>query len=377
MRKINYGINKKDIDRIKENYYSIFNDNDLENKINNYLKCFNKEYKENIDFKYLLTSSFEQLVDIHKKLLFWSKNTFFSESKYRNEFTNLFLYDGDNQKKISSFFMTNFDFKICHYCDEQYISSFVDFQNDYEDYLDFLNNASFEELCLLPGVGEVKANYIIESRKQSEIKSNTKFNFNFSIIDLNDKYDILVRKKTHNYFTLDHALPQGKFPFFSLSFFNLVPSCYSCNSKFKNRKEFPIDNIKEVSPTSSSYDIDQNIKFTILTEFDKLDKNNFSLKDIRENFKLKISTNSQNYVSEYLKIFKLNGRYLLYKDEIIKILNKRIKYPDSELVKISQLTGITIEELKKDIFGEDLFDSTTNVPLSKMKNDIAEYLKLK
>lgn len=38
--------------------------------------------------------------------------------------------------------------------------------------------------------------------------------------------------------TLDHYYPKGKYPYLALSLYNLVPSCYSCNSSLKTSKDF-------------------------------------------------------------------------------------------------------------------------------------------
>lgn len=38
--------------------------------------------------------------------------------------------------------------------------------------------------------------------------------------------------------TLDHFYPKSKYPYLSLSLFNLVPSCYVCNSSLKGAKNF-------------------------------------------------------------------------------------------------------------------------------------------
>jgi len=41
--------------------------------------------------------------------------------------------------------------------------------------------------------------------------------------------------------TLDHYYPKGEYPYLSLSLYNLVPSCYSCNSSLKGQANFYLD----------------------------------------------------------------------------------------------------------------------------------------
>lgn len=39
---------------------------------------------------------------------------------------------------------------------------------------------------------------------------------------------------------LDHFFPQHKYPYFALSFYNLIPSCHPCNSNLKGGEEFKL-----------------------------------------------------------------------------------------------------------------------------------------
>lgn len=370
MRKIEYS----DIESLKTEYYNSVADHSKEKMINNYLKCFNKNYNLNLNYKELLTSNFEDLVEINEQLLFWSKNyDIIIDDKSINEFNDLFDYNNTHEK-ISKFFMTNFDFKICHYCDEQYISSFIDFNNDYLDYIDFLNTASFNELILLKNIKISKANIILDFRKNSIIDDNSKIS-GVNLINFKKEFENLKSNKTHNYFTLDHVLPQKKYPFFSLSLFNFVPSCFSCNSKFKGSKEFNIDKILYSSPTSSIFDIDKRLKFKMLIDTEDFDIDELILNDLLKNLQLKINA-KEEYSKEFLSMFKLSGRYINYKEDMSKLISKRIKYPDSMIEQISKTVGKTENEIKKAIFGEELFEVDSKQPLSKLKKDISEQLKL-
>lgn len=41
--------------------------------------------------------------------------------------------------------------------------------------------------------------------------------------------------------TLDHYYPKGEYPYLALSLYNLIPSCYSCNSSLKGKMDFYLD----------------------------------------------------------------------------------------------------------------------------------------
>jgi hypothetical protein len=56
--------------------------------------------------------------------------------------------------------------------------------------------------------------------------------------------------ETKNAFTLDHVLEKADYPFLALSLYNLVPSCYVCNSKVKDSK-IPFD---DFSPTNKNFE---------------------------------------------------------------------------------------------------------------------------
>lgn len=54
--------------------------------------------------------------------------------------------------------------------------------------------------------------------------------------------------------TLDHFFPKAEYPYLALSLYNLVPSCYTCNSNLKGAKDFfltqhlhPLEDVEEVS----------------------------------------------------------------------------------------------------------------------------------
>ncbi|HAF27924.1 MAG TPA: hypothetical protein DCG75_02650 [Bacteroidales bacterium] len=64
------------------------------------------------------------------------------------------------------------------------------------------------------------------------------------IIDISTEDD--NEKITKAYLDLDHFMPKSQNPFFALSFFNLIPSCHSCNSSEKGDK--PFTNITHTNP---------------------------------------------------------------------------------------------------------------------------------
>lgn len=360
MRKINYP-KSNELEQFKERYYKILSKDD-EIEIN----CFlNNIPKVKLNFEKLIGSSFVYLNEI-KDLI---KNYFNILSDSEKEKIISFFNYKQNHKNIAAFFRTekSMKFKTCFYCNIDYINSFLDII-DYHDSYHFLNNATFKELCYVIGIGASKANEIIEFRKLKEINDK-------NIGELGFKKPVLKRilnrdiNETHDHFTLDHFFSQSDFPFFSLCIFNFIPSCYSCNSKFKKDKPFSLGDLKAVSPSSEEYNLSDSFKFKV---FFKKNTSICSSDDFALDKKV---TLNKDEVEEYLKIFKIEGRYSQHKDVILDFYNKKEKYPNKKIEELASFLKISKIEAKKIIFGTEIFDnSLSDQPLIKFKKDIAKDL---
>ncbi len=76
---------------------------------------------------------------------------------------------------------------------------------------------------------------------------------NYNKLDLVPKIGTAgVAKKNIAYLDLDHFFAKVQNPFFAVSFFNLIPSCHSCNSVDKGSKEFTLDT--QIHPYFISFD---------------------------------------------------------------------------------------------------------------------------
>lgn len=337
------------------------------------------DYKaKKLTFIELVLLPFEELLTVMKifhpfiKKLDKSKIKVVNKKKVTyvtNKFNDLFNYKA-NQSSIASFFMLEkpFTMNTCCYCGIDYINSFKDIA-DYQDVKDFLNNASHAELQIIKGIGPAKAQDIIDRRKKARI-------INIKDIaptkDVKNRLDNFDFQNSHNHFTLDHVLPQSQFKFLSLCLYNLVPSCYGCNSKFKKDKNFLINvDLLKISPTSSYYTLASDYKFRILYTG--------KLNDIKstEDFKIykKIVRNSKQ-VELYASIFKLDGRYAAHKGTLLKMIENKTKYPKRKILSMARDLGKSPQEIRELIFGKEIFDGTGNSPLHKLSTDIAENIKI-
>lgn len=305
---------------------------------------------------YILLAPFEELLSISS-----SFPITLNEKKAIKLFFNYdYKFKKKFQPKIKSFFEKELAIKTCYFCNMDFVNSFED-RNDYHNFEDFIKRADKKDLMKLNGIGDKKSDTIILER--NDINSST-------IIQslLTNNSEIKLEKK-YSHFTLDHVLNKGSHPLAALSLYNFVPSCYSCNSKFKGN-----DSLGYLSPTSDKFSFTDDVKFKLYFHNTKdistiQDKNDYILD-------FSYSKNKNEY-EKYIDIFKLKGRYVFHKDEVINMLKKKERYSTSQLDEISGIVNVSSEQVKKDIFGKELFESNIqNTSMAKFKQDIAKDIKL-
>ncbi len=185
---------------------------------------------------------------------------------------------------------------------------------------------------------------------------------------------------------LDHFLSRTKYPYLSVSFYNLVPSCSVCNASLKWDKEFTFST--NINPYINGFE--DEYKFTIKPIKDY--KGDYDLKFLYGNsnkFSLDIIDNCRDIalstkIKNNIEAFKLKELYGFHKDYIAEIIKKSIIYNPSRIEELQKL---------KDSHGKYLFSSKEEVinmlvsnyinkkdfgkrTLSKLTRDIAEELNL-
>lgn len=196
---------------------------------------------------------------------------------------------------------------------------------------------------------------------QENIEVHTCYYCNIDFINTFKK-----NNETKNAFTLDHVLEKADYPFLALSLYNLVPSCYVCNSKVKDSKIL----FDEFSPTNKDFDFNERVKFKSFIS-------NVNLQIEKEqDFYIKLIENYSNKYDEYIKSLNLNDRYDYHKYKVLEMIQKRKEYPDSRIKELSDLTKKTQEEIKQDLFGIYILEDLHKRPLSKLIKDISEELDL-
>ncbi|MGD9554661.1 MAG: HNH endonuclease [Arcobacteraceae bacterium] len=338
----------------------------------NYLK--NKNFDFETAYKEIFISKF-QIILIKKQA---KKEV---QTKIRNEFklNNKNIFDDNSDKSLEEIF-TKFK--------EKKIDEFdVIFQD--KDLQDILTLSQDEIIKILEKNKNKsslsKLKYVFNYEKfQSEITKFFTDNFDFRTCfycnkDFITNFDADKKVST---FQLDHFYDKGKYPYLALSFYNLIPSCPTCNSsKVKGAKNTfehdskvgTFENETCIAPNDKTFDFHQKVKFKLL-----LDKNckHLYVKD-KEDIDIPLKEQFTEQYDKYIEIFKLNERYKAHKDIVFDMIQKAELYPESRLKELQDLTGIPFQQIKKDIFNliyenEDL----SKKPFSKIIVDMSKELGL-
>lgn len=309
---------------------------------------------------YILTAPLEELYS-KVEFLYMSKND-------KEKLKKIFYYD-DFQSKIKAFFEQNLPIMTCYYCNLDFVNAFNDLY-DFHDAVDFVKKATKDDLCKIQAIGTETAEKIYNQK--ANINSIEEL-LNINVSQKANLQNILLKEK-HSHFTLDHVIDKGRHPLLALSLYNFVPSCYSCNSKFKGREQLINSNtVNFLSPTlGDKFTFTKDVKFRLLFRNGKNTSYVNSKKDFVLDFKY--FKNSSEY-EKYINTFKLKGRYVFHKDEIVDLIDKKKKYSDSKINEMAKQLKIPAQKVKEDLFGKELFHGKLeDKSMTKFKRDIAEQI---
>ena len=181
------------------------------------------------------------------------------------------------------------------------------------------------------------------------------------------------RSKSRPHF--DHYLGKAKHPYFALSFYNLVPSCYPCNSNLKGRKEFSVHTHLHpfIDDIEGLYEFRTNISGVDFL----VDNRDFTLviqpcEDLDDH--------QLERAKKSLEVFEIQDRYRFHKDYAEEILKKAYFYGDSGIEDLFlgyKLKGKSIftsrNEIRELLIGNAMHpDRFHKRVLSKISRDIAQ-----
>ncbi|MBK24700.1 MAG: hypothetical protein CME70_11950 [Halobacteriovorax sp.] len=159
---------------------------------------------------------------------------------------------------------------------------------------------------------------------------------------------------------LDHFFNKDEFPFFALSFFNLVPSCGLCN-RYKSTREIDISPYDNNVDWTSHYKFNLEIKKSTILSVNDFD---FRLEVLSKEFSLNANC------------FRLEELYECHKEEVLELLNRKQIFCKSQIDEIREKYKGLIPSRKqanKIIFGHGIDKKNLQkTPLCKMLSDIFE-----
>lgn len=167
---------------------------------------------------------------------------------------------------------------------------------------------------------------------------------------------------------IDHFYPKSKYPLLGLSYYNLIPSCKSCNGFGAKEENDPLDCglINPYLINNNDFQISHKIKNIAII-------NPLSGKsDVEVYFKKSIS--------EHLDIFNLKELYEIHHDHAIELIIKRnLKYSEKYRKYLHSYKGLKFSnsEIDRMILGNYALEKEQHKrPLSKMYQDIGKELGL-
>ncbi len=184
----------------------------------------------------------------------------------------------------------------------------------------------------------------------------------------NRNYIFTTTKKGSIKPEIDHLYPKSIYPYLACSYFNLIPSCPTCNGfGAKEGKDtfyvYPISNPYTIKPIDFRFSIrPKKVDF-----IDNVKNEQYDFSD----FEIEVYGNKAN-----LDLFKLEELYKQHKDIILELLIKKAYYPESYITELSKF-GFGKDEIYRYLFSNYSQEADHHKrPLSKLIKDISVELGL-
>lgn len=184
----------------------------------------------------------------------------------------------------------------------------------------------------------------------------------------NRNYTLDFKNLKNSRAQLDHWFPKSDFPIVALSFYNLIPSCSSCNHIKHNNKP---ENGWEKALENLIHPYDETIDFSFSYKFEDFNNPKTWIKEDRKNPK----------IEKTIRFNKLREIYEAQSDKELKdLLDLRYKYDKNYLDILCNKTfeglNLSREEAYRLIFGIEIKEEDYHKrTFSKFKKDIIEELK--
>lgn len=262
---------------------------------------------------------------------------------------------------------------------KKYLSElFLNFLKDHKDNIIsglpgdlILLNKSYDSLNLTISEKELIKDFFLNTGYKNFQKNYSKYFLDLIGIDTcvycNRNYTINLTK-THARAELDHWFPKTQFPLFALSFYNLIPSCHSCN------------HIKGNPAIDWNNALNEYVHPYIKEDFEGFNFDFFyekgldNLKIETRCFKKSIKTNKTLEFNQIKNIYNSHSE-----KELRDLVNLRYKYSNNYIKILTEDTfknlKISKEEIYRMVFGIEIEEENYHRrPFSKFKKDIIDEL---
>lgn len=187
--------------------------------------------------------------------------------------------------------------------------------------------------------------------------------------------------KKKQQFDLDHFIPKGSCPLFSLCLYNFVPSCQVCNSRIKLKNEYydgkTAEEIEKLFPTSKEYNYTDSLRFHIrhIKEDPRFDPSDPKYVKNKDDFDIELETIGDNIYLDEADAFKIIPRYRKHIVEFLTYIDKARKYPKSYFLLLAgQKSQKEADSLQEAIFNHRLRNDEKQI-FQKIYNDIDKNLE--
>jgi hypothetical protein len=175
----------------------------------------------------------------------------------------------------------------------------------------------------------------------------------------------------------DHFLPKSKYPYFALSFYNLIPCCSVCNSSLKGDVDFSFEG--NVHPYVEGFGDDAVFSYIPKNYAGLIGERGSENSDIRLMVS-DVNAKKKERIERNMGVFKLEDHYDEHKGYVADMVKKRLLYNADYLSSLrKQLPDLFLsdEELYRQAFGNYMGEEDySRHVLAKLTRDIAEELGL-
>lgn len=235
-----------------------------------------------------------------------------------------------------------------------------------------------KEFIILLGTNKLKKKYAEKLKKLYESFASSSGNFKtggekYNAFELVKLLEITVcpycnrnfiynadKKRTSE---LDHFFDKDTYPILAVSFYNLIPSCKTCNQTFKGSKEISVN----------PYDMTTNLKFGFKIK-------NADFYHSEKGFELDFEDIKQK-LDKNFTVLGLEDLYNNHKDIVLDLIQKSVVYNDSYVEELFSTYEGTFFKNKEDVLRLITSNYITEEelekrPLAKLTKDISEELGL-